>query len=62
MTEIKEDTTVDPLDIDDDSQDTEIEMDGIEKQYCCDIEKRKRIEKLREERELNRELREFYDD
>lgn len=61
MTE-KIDTTVDPLDIDDDLEDTEIEMDAIEKQYCCDIEKRRRIERLREERELKRELREFYDD
>lgn len=61
MTE-KEDTTVDSLDIDEVLEGTEIKMDAIEKQYCCDTEKRKRIEQLREERELERELREFYDD
>ncbi len=62
MTNKEENTTDDRLDIIEDSEDTEIKMGAIEKLYCCDIEKRKRIEQLREERELNRELREFYDD
>lgn len=62
MTEKAESTTAEPLDINEIMEETDIEMDAIEKQYCCDTEKRKRIEQLREERALERELREFYDD
>ena len=43
-------------------EDPEIEIDAKEKKYCCDAEKRRRLEQMREERELERELREFYDD
>lgn len=52
------------LDVDDDwdGNDNEVELDAKEKKYCCDAEKRRRIERLKEERELQRELREFFDD
>ncbi|MEH6579925.1 MAG: hypothetical protein V7731_22965 [Amphritea sp.] len=40
----------------------DIELDPKEKKYCCDAEKRRRIEQLREERELEHDLREFFDD
>lgn len=46
--------------IDADLQDTELSV--AEQKYCPDTEKRRRLEAMREERELQRELREFFDD
>lgn len=61
MTE-KEKKDTELLDLADDWEDDDIEIDAKEKKYCCDAEKRKRIELLMEQRRLERELREFYDD
>ncbi|MBN3561649.1 PA3496 family putative envelope integrity protein [Aliamphritea spongicola] len=43
-----------------DTEDTELST--AEKRFCPDTEKRRRIEAMREQRELERELREFFDD
>ncbi|MDO6565109.1 hypothetical protein Q4488_17165 [Amphritea sp. 1_MG-2023] len=51
----------DDIDLADDWSDDDIEIDTKEKQFCCDAEKRRRIELLFEQRRLERELREFYD-
>ncbi|WP_432474034.1 hypothetical protein [Amphritea sp. HPY] len=45
-----------------DDSGNDVELDAKEKKYCCDAEKRRRIEALREQQELKHELREFYDD
>lgn len=59
----KENQSIDPvLDNDAGWEDPSIEIDNKEQKYCCDAEKRRRIEALREARELAHELREFYDD
>ncbi len=61
MTEKKDE--MDPV-LDNDSgwEDPSIEIDAKEQKYCCDAEKRRRLEEMREARELEHELREFYDD
>lgn len=58
----KQEQTSDLDEIADNWVDPEIKIDAKERKFCCDTEKRKRIEQLREARELERELREFYDD
>jgi len=45
-----------------DWEEPNIELDPKEKKYCCDAEKRRRMEEMREARELEHELREFYDE
>nr|WP_320134897.1 hypothetical protein [uncultured Amphritea sp.] len=59
----KKEEMTDDLDIVDDiiDEDIDIEIDAKEKKFCCDAEKRRRIELLIEQRRLEQELREFYD-
>lgn len=59
----KEKDPIDPvLDNDAGWEDPTIEIPPKEKKYCCDAQKRRRLEQMREARELEHELREFYDD
>ncbi len=46
--------------VDANAKDTELST--AEQKFCPDTEKRRRIEAMREQRELERELREFFDD
>lgn len=58
----KKEALSDDLDLADDWEDDNIEVNAKETPLGCDAEKRRRIELLLEQRRLERELREFYDD